>query len=342
MCPVPAHPRFENPIRLAAGFDPESLPELSPPVRGVRPWTWLADPDTPDAARSRYLARHVGGHGTVDDPARELALEPRSRDEVVAGHRDQHVYFEFPDVPGVRARLSAAPGQAGAESAAGAGAVPGGGGGVAGGFPFAGPIAIVGTTPPAGAAGSVVGRRLGEELATFLAGRGIESWPAVAVDTQREWVDHVLLVACADPGTVFTAAAVHVQPFLSLWRDDPTNAAGIVEVVDLADLLDGRVVARGVATLRRVVLRTCPMIPGSSGGELCEQYGGPWVSRSITAATRWEARRARMIHALGCDTCGDGAIKVFAKEVLGSKRQGISIGPDTNTPTRHDRLVPVE
>ena len=86
MCPVPAHPHFENPISLATGFDPGALPELAPPVRGVRPWTWLADPDTPDAARSRYLARHVRGHGTVDDPARELALQPRSRDEVVAGY----------------------------------------------------------------------------------------------------------------------------------------------------------------------------------------------------------------------------------------------------------------
>jgi hypothetical protein len=84
------------------------------------------------------------------------------------------------------------------------------------------------------------------------------------------------------------------------------------------------------------------MIPGSSCGDLCEQYGGPWVSRSITAATRWEVRRARTIRALGCDTCGDGAIKVFTKKVFGSKRQGISIRPDTNTPTRHDRLAPLE
>ena len=70
-----------------------------------------------------------------------------------------------------------------------------------------------------------MGRRLGEELADFLAGRGIESWPAVAVDSQREWVDHVLLVDCTDPGTVFTAAAVHVQPFLSVWRADPQRQA---------------------------------------------------------------------------------------------------------------------
>jgi hypothetical protein len=342
MCPVPAHPRFENPIRLAAGFDPESLHELSPPARGVRPWTWLADPDTPDDARSRYLARHVRGHGTVDDPARELALQPRSRDEVVAGYLNQHVFFDFSGAPGVSARLSAVPGKVGAVTTPDedAGSVEGRASSLA--FPFAGPVAIVGTTPPAGVATSVVGRRLGEELADFLAGRGIESWHAVAVHPQREWVDHVLVVACTDPGTVFTAAAVLAQPFVSVWRADPTTPAGIVEVVDLADPVGRRVVARGAADLRRADLRTCPLIPGSGCGDLCEQYGGPWVSRSITAATRWEARRARMIRALGCDTCGDGAIKVFAKEVFGSKRQGISIRPDTNTPTRHDRLVPEE
>lgn len=345
MCPVPAHPHFQNPMHLAVGFDPVVLPELAPPIKGVRPWTWLADPETPDVARSRYEARHVHGHGTVDDPARELALEPRSRDEVVTGYLNQHVYFEFPGAPGVRAWLTAVPavgGETGAGSAPGGDPVAAGGDGAGVGFPFTGPIAIVGTTPPAGVAASVVGRRLGEELADFLAGRGIESWPAVAVDSQREWVDHVLLVACTDPGMVFTAAAVHVQPSVSVWRADPTTAAGNVEVVDLADPVVGRVVARGAADLRRVVLRTCPMIPGSSCGDLCEQYGGPWVSRSITAGTRWEARRARMIRALGCDTCGDGAIKVFTKEVLGSTRQGISIRPDTNTPTRHDRLKPLE
>ena len=249
MCPVPAHPRFENPIRLATGFDPESLPELSPPVRGVRPWTWLADPDTPDQTRSRYLARHVRGHGTVDHPARELALEPRSRDDVVAGHLSQHVFFEFPGVPGVRSRLSAGPSEVGVGPAPGVDPVAAACDGAVVLFPFAGPVAIVGTTPPAGLAASVVGRRLGEELADFLAGRGIESWDAVAVDSNREWVDHVLLVDCADPGTVFTAAAVHVQPFVSVWRSDPTCPAGIVEVIDLADPLRGRVVARGAADL---------------------------------------------------------------------------------------------
>lgn len=347
MRPVPAHPRVVDPIRPAGGFDPVTLPVLAQPVRGVRPWTWLADPDTPDGARARYLARHVRGHGTVDPSARDLTLVPRGRDEVVAGHLGQHVFFDFPGDPGVRARLAAGPADSsgcgeGVVRPVGGAGLPIGGVGVRMGFPFTGPVAIVSVTPPAGVAASVVGRSLGEELADFLAGRGIGLWPGVAVDPDREWVDPVLLVASSDPGTVFTAAAVHAQPFVSVWRADPTTAVGVVEVVDLADPLAGRVVARAAADLRRVAVRTCPMIPGSGCGDLCEQHGGPWVSASITAATRWEARRARMIRALGCDTCGDGAIKVFASQVYGPRRQGIPIRPDTNTPTRHDRLEPRE
>jgi hypothetical protein len=305
----------------------------------------LADPDTPDEEIARYLASHVRGHGTVDPADRDLELQPRARREVVTGYLTQHVFLDLPGTPGQRVRLSAArPAKGDLEAdldpEAGAGAARCAGPGV--GFPFTGQVAIVGTTTPAAAAARVVGRRLGEELGDFLAGRGIESWPAVAVAANRAWVDHVLLVACTDPGTVFTAAAAHAQPFLSVWRADPVCPVGIVEVVDLADPLAGRVLARGPAELRRAGLQACPLIPGSGCGDLCQQYGGPWVSRSITAATRWEARRARMIRALGCDTCGDGSIKVFAQQVYGPKRQGIAIRPDVNTPTRHDRLVTLE
>jgi hypothetical protein len=128
------------------------------------------------------------------------------------------------------------------------------------------------------------------------------------------------------------------QPFLSVWRPDPAHPRGVGDVIELGGPRRDTIVATGPAQLHRVGIRTCPMIPDAGCGDLCTMYGGPWVSRSITAATRWEARRARMIRALGCDTCGDGAIKLFAGQVLGGKRQGIPIRPDTSTPTRHDRL----
>ena len=39
---------------------------------------------------------------------------------------------------------------------------------------------------------------VGEELADFLAGRGIESWDAIATNPRREWVDRALVVDYAD------------------------------------------------------------------------------------------------------------------------------------------------
>ena len=74
----------------------------------------------------------------------------------------------------MRALLSAVPSEVGVGLAPGKGPVAACDA-VAVSFPFAGPVAIVGATPSAGVAASVVGRRLWEELADFLAGRGIES-----------------------------------------------------------------------------------------------------------------------------------------------------------------------
>jgi hypothetical protein len=179
------------------------------------------------------------------------------------------------------------------------------------------------------------------ELVDFLAGRGIQAWTAMAADPRREWIDRVVVAAATELGQVTTAAEVLWQPFLSVWRPDPSHTWGVVDVVELGGRRRDAVVASGPAVLHRVEVRACPLIPDAGCGDLCTMYGGPWVSRSITAATRWEARRARMIRALGCDTCGDGAIKVFAGQVLGGKRQGIPIRPDISTPTRHDRLEAV-
>ena len=59
-------------------------------------------------------------------------------------------------------------------------------------FPFTGPVAIVGTTAPPVSGEWAIGRNVGEELADFYAGRGVEAWDAVAVDRQRDWVERAL------------------------------------------------------------------------------------------------------------------------------------------------------
>lgn len=334
MCPTPAHPPFEHPLRLVDGFDPALLPEATPPAEGVRPWQWLADPETADEQRSTYLARFVRGHGTVDPADRALELHARPRTQVVAGHLEQHVLLDLPGDHPVLLRLTSGP-LARPSEASGADGRPTGVG-----FPFTGPVAIVGTTVPARSAAAATGVSIGVELVDFLAGRGIQTRTAMAADRRREWIDPVVLAAGTDLGRVTTAAEVHWQPFLSVWRPDPSHRWGVIDVIELGGPRRDAVVASRPAQLHRVGIRPCPMIPRSRCGDLCTMYGGPWVSRSITAATRWEARRARMIRALGCDTCGDGAIKVFAGQVFGGGRQGIPIRPDTSTPTRHDRLEP--
>jgi hypothetical protein len=332
MSPTPAHPRYEHPLRLVDGFDPALLLQATPPVEGVRSWRWLADPATTDEALSTYLSQHVRGHGTVDPTDPDLELQARSRTQVIAGYLAQHLFLDLLGDPPVRLRLTAGT-HPSASDTHDAGPLPAGAG-----FPFTAPVAIIGTTVPARAAAAATGMSISAELVDFLAGRGIETWTGIAVDRRREWIDPVVVAPATELGQVTTAAEVIWQPFLSVWRPDPSHRWGVVDVVELGGPWRDAVVASAPAHLHRVEVRACPLIPDAGCGDLCTMHGGPWVSRSITAATRWEARRARMIRALGCDTCGDGAIKLFAGQVLGGKRQGIPIRPDTSTPTRHDRL----
>jgi hypothetical protein len=323
----------QHPITVSEGFIPQALPELTPPVAGAQPWTWLAESTMPAEERAAYLGRFVSGHGTVDPLDRHLALQPRSRREVITGHLRQHVFFDLPGDPAIRVRLSSRsrPVREGTPDSTG------------GGFPFEGPVAVVGTTVPVASAGEVAGRQLGEEMADFLTGRGIESCDGVATNPRREWVDRALVVDYTDGSMVRLVAQVHMQPFLTVWRSDPGHPeAGVLEVIDLSDSHAERVVASRAADVHQVSARTCPLIPGSGCGDLCTMYGGPWGSRAITAAARWEERRARMIRALGCDTCGDGAVRVFTGKLFVGGRATIPIRPDTSTPTRHDRLVVVE
>lgn len=307
-----------NSLQLAEGFQPESLPVAVPGVPVVRPPSWLVDPQTPEQELAEYLGQFVAGTGTVDPSDLELAAEPRTQAEVVAGFLSQRVRLSFPGAPAVHCELSAGPESVGS-------------------YPFGGPVALVGTTAPVGQA--VAGRVLHEELADLLAGRGIQLMPAMAVAENHEWVDPAVLADYRDPAVVNLAAVTHMQPFLTLWRA-AANGAGVLEVIDLADPLTAPVIASAPAVLRQLAARPCPMIPGAGCGQLCKLHGGPWISRSITAAMRWEVRRDRMIRALGCDTCGDGAVRIAFNRAWPAGRWAVPGRPDTVLPTRYQRVVP--
>jgi len=136
-------------------------------------------------------------------------------------------------------------------------------------------------------------------------------WPAPAgwwvvgtMDAGLRWTDRM---AAGDPADVLGRARATDQPYVQLWRVGPGQ--GMLDVVEVAS---GDVVSTRPAALTRAVL-TCPLIPGAGCGQMCRMYGGPWVSRSITASARWVANRSNRLGDVGCDTCGDGAVMVGLK-----------------------------
>lgn len=325
--PATADPRRRLPV--APGFNPRSLPETAPPVDGVRPWQWLADEPADPEEEQAYLERFVGGSGTPNPYHRrdhDLVLEPLPVADVVDSHLLQQVFFDVNGAPRVSVRLSGNGPDADAGSARAE-------------FPFTVPVAIIGTVPPSADAGRALGRSFPAELARALSQRGIDSWPAVAADPSRRWVEDVLLADYTNAHDLRYAAKVHLQPFLSVWRI--VDGRSVIDVIDLAQPWEEQVVARGTADLLRVPARTCPMIPGSGRGDLCRMAGGPWTSGSIHCAAAWEAKRERLIGSLGCDTCGDGSIKIFQRHVMGGVRHTHPVAAGPPLPSRHDVLVSV-
>jgi hypothetical protein len=307
-------------VPLAEGFNPRHLPNLTPPVAGVRSWEWLADPSVAPEQKQAYLEQFRRGIGTVDPFERGLLVEPLPRAEVVDSHLTQDIVWELAGAPPVTVRFGAA---TNTEST--------------GDFPFSGPVAVIGTVAPSRDAVRALGRRIREELTAYLAEQGIRLRTATAVDAGRRWHEPIVIAEYVEESFVRIAARLHLQPFYSVWR--VVGGRTHVEVVDVAT---GDVVAHGYGRVGQLGTRTCPMIPGSQCGDLCRAYGGPWTSHSIHAMARWEQKRARMIDALGCDTCGDGAITLFMGEVMGGGRWTHSAAPEPGRQSRHDRLVAPE
>lgn len=299
--------------RLIPGFNPQALPEATPPVAGAQPWQWLADPATDPVDRTAYLERFVRGYKPAA-PADESVEKPSLRERVIASHLEQDVIFDFDGAPRVTVQLSAA-----AESEQRSA--------------FAGPVAIIGTIPPPTSAVEALGRNLREELQAHFDGEGIGHLRVTAVDRERCWVEPALLVDCTRPVEVRVAARVHLQPCFTVWRTEAGRS--VMEVFDTAD---GSVLATGSAVLRRLEHRPCPLLPGASRAELCRMRGGPWTSGAIKVAAAWESNRGRMVSALGCDTCGDCSIKVFGKHVIPGGRSTVDVRPGPGPRTRYDSI----
>lgn len=112
-----------------------------------------------------------------------------------------------------------------------------------------------------------------------------------AVEAHARWTDSLSVVSVAHAA----------DPVFVVWVGDRLQ-------VRTPDALLHEVPAR----LTRAV-RTCPLIPDSKPGQLCRQYGGGWVSRAMVASGRWLDEREKRLREVGCDTCGNGEIRVPPK-----------------------------
>ena len=305
-------------LPLAAGCNPQQLPDFAPPVPGVRSWRWLADPEVPAEEKAAYREQFCRGYGTVDPEQRGLLVEEVPTEDVILSHLEQDVVCELAGAPAITLRFSAVPEE---ESAAD--------------FPFDGPVAVIGTVPPLQRAVQALGRSLPDDLIRYLGDAGLRSRSAIGVDLDRRWLERVVLAEAASTHIVTVAAKLHLQPYLSIWR--VADGRTVVEVVDVTD---GQVVARGFGRVGKISTRTCPMVPGSQCGDLCKVYGGPWTSHSMNAMGRWERKRVRMIDALGCDTCGDGAVRFIMGRFVRGGARTITAAPEAGHQSRHSRLVP--
>ena len=308
------HPMFTLPI--SPGFNPRALPDLTPPVFGVKTWQWLADRANDGEEKSAYIKRFDGGFGSPDPGHRRPIGVPVPEADVIASHLTQDVVLDLAGAPPVRLNL----GPATEEESTGP-------------FPFDFPVAVYGTLPPLSVFERSYGMRLPEDLQLYLANHRMRSQTATAFADDRRWVETVVLADATDADTAWLAARIYLQPFYSVWRPE-----GGRTVIEVRESDRGELVTQGFGRVGRLTARTCPLLPGSGRGDLCRMHGGPWISASIHAAAWWRRKRARAVEAVGCDTCGDASIKIFPFGRITGGGGTVSVGPGPQWQSRHLQL----
>jgi hypothetical protein len=64
-----------------------------------------------------------------------------------------------------------------------------------------------------------------------------------------------------------------------------------------------RVLSSDPCSITRDVDHRCVMLPAPEVGQYCHMRGGPWTSRSMSAAAAWKSHRTQIGAPVGCDTC---------------------------------------
>lgn len=259
---------------FAASFDPQQL-EAEP---GPEPWMrdWPALIGCSDAERRAYLeelkARGLEPEFGYRAPMeQQIGLSPDSHSGNARSFIEQSVIF---DHEGATYRLTAVED------------VP------PGPCPIDAPVGFASLTPRSTKLETEIPQLLVPPETSLVVG---------AIHSTKQWTDQM---AVADPLAVKGWVRAQEQPYVLLW--EPGAGHGTLKVFSVQQ----KYVAATAPARLSLAQRPCPMIEDSVCGQFCRMYGGPWVSAAIVAFGRWNAERTNRLADVGCDTCGNGALRV--------------------------------
>lgn len=161
---------------------------------------------------------------------------------------------------------------------------------------------IFGTATPQGPTDWDELHRVQKFWLTAMAELGVEASPGYAIGVMQSWVEPVIFAAgLSDHDAQVVASDCRLEHYLALRE-------GTVEVLDRW----GKV--RGRGPLRVPDATSVCVMPNAEPGEVCVMRGGPYGSRAIAASADWAEQRARLIAALGCETCEQGRVFRFGAD----------------------------
>ena len=149
------------------------------------------------------------------------------------------------------------------------------------------------------------------------------------VQRRNQWVEFARLAKLNLESAEELARKWHQAAFLEV-------QPGFVQVHSVSEEVES---GRYSVKLVRLAARPCPMREGLEQEYVCKLWGGPWVSKSMTAAYNWTAFQQRSVALLGCGPCGDGS-KPIADYRGQAWTRGGPIGLHRlSVPSRHGRPI---
>lgn len=174
-------------------------------------------------------------------------------------------------------------------------------------WPLAAPIIVIGAVrgPAAILLDEAIAHR--DALAERLETHGVGVVRARTVDRIHAWTEPALIAVPGHPD----------GSRVPDWQERALEHALALGVTTVVRIINGAwqvlrvlpesarfsVIASAPCSITRDDEHRCPMQAAPEAGQYCSMRGGPWTSRSISAAADWLDHRDRLVAATRCDTC---------------------------------------